>query len=66
MCFKRLVLNICSLSVALNENGKLLNLVETAWLRLSNMNSRVNVTMNKLKIKYSSRGAYRKKRSTQR
>ena len=35
MCFKRLVLNVCSLSVALNENGKLLNLVETAWLRLS-------------------------------
>ena len=35
MCFKRLVLNVCSVSVALNENGKLLNLVETAWLRLS-------------------------------
>ena len=34
MCFKRLVLNVCSLSVALNKNGKL-NLVETAWLRLS-------------------------------
>ena len=31
MCFKRLVLNVCSLSVALNENGKLLNLVETAY-----------------------------------
>ena len=32
MCFKRLVLNVCrhNLSVALNENGKLLNLVETA------------------------------------
>ena len=30
MCFKRLVLNVCSLSVALNENGKLLNLIETA------------------------------------
>ena len=35
MCFKRVVLNICSLSVALNKNGKLLNLVKTAWLRLS-------------------------------
>ena len=32
MCFKRLVLKVCSLSVALKENGKLLNLVETAWL----------------------------------
>ena len=35
MCFKRLVLTFFSLSVALNKNGKLLNLVETAWLRLS-------------------------------
>ena len=35
MCFKRLVLNACSLSVALYENGKLLDLVETAWLKLS-------------------------------
>ena len=34
MCFKRLVLNIFRFSVALNENGKLLNLVETVWLRL--------------------------------
>ena len=25
MCFKRLVLKVCSLSVALKENGKLLN-----------------------------------------
>ena len=29
MCFKKLVLNVCSLLVALNENGKLLNLVKT-------------------------------------
>ena len=36
MCFKRLVFNICSLSVALNEeNCILLNLVKAAWLRLS-------------------------------
>ena len=35
MRFKRLVLNICSLSVALNQNSKLLNLVKTAWFRLS-------------------------------
>ena len=35
MCFKRSVLNVCSLSVALNENGNLLCLVETTWVRLS-------------------------------
>ena len=32
MCFKRLVLNVCNLSVALNEKGKLLNLVENIRL----------------------------------
>ena len=29
MCFKKSVLNVCSLLVALNKNGKLLNLVKT-------------------------------------
>ena len=35
MCFARVVLNVCSLSMALGENGKLLNPVNTARLRLS-------------------------------
>lgn len=35
MCFKRVVLNVCSISVALNKYSKLLNPVETAWSRLS-------------------------------
>ena len=33
MCFIRIVVNVWSLSVALNENGKLLNLVETVGWR---------------------------------
>ena len=35
MCFTRVVFNVCSLSMALEENGKLLNPVNTARLRLS-------------------------------
>ena len=35
MCFTREVSNVCSLSMALGENGKLLNPVNTARLRLS-------------------------------
>ena len=31
ICFIRLVLNVCSLSVALNENGKLLNRNLLIW-----------------------------------
>ena len=32
MFFRRLVLNVCNLSVAFNENSKLLNLVETTMV----------------------------------
>ena len=35
MWFQRLIFIVCSLSVALNVNGKLLNPAETARLRLS-------------------------------